>query len=168
MLDAAQLTSDLVALFTFEYSDDAGTPLFSQSAGLTSTADAAAAWADALIKYCSGATAGGSPLSPVEQITSRQASLRDTLTASFALPTLLTDLIDAIGDLFQVPPATFGTFVTTDTTTPRAPAITSLMSMTPTADNIAAATTFAGVIDTMVKAFTATQPGSPPVVVTLL
>lgn len=170
MLNLAQLQTSLGGIFTFEYSA-AGVPVFSQLAGLTSPADAASAWADALVTYCSGATAGGASLSPPGQITAQQPALQAKLAASFALPTLptlLTDMVNAIGDLYQVPPAVFGGFVITDTAAGRTAAIAALLAMPPTPDNLLAAATFATVLDTMVRTFTATMPGSPPVVVTLL
>lgn len=157
------LISRLTAIYSREYSSDAGTVLFSEAARIILPANSAAAWADALSAYGMTATAlGASPVS----LEANKGALLSALTPVFSgqgSPTFVNDLVTAFSSLWLTPPVTFvnGGFVT-DATIGILPAVSAILALPPVPNNATAAASMASIIDAYFRTVIVTVPQVPP------
>jgi|APSaa5957512535_1039671.scaffolds.fasta_scaffold87420_3 hypothetical protein len=148
------LNAGLVSIFTFE-----SLPEMSLSQGLTSTSDAAGAWARVLVSYLKTASAGGAVQTP-GVLDTQQAVVRATLLAGF-LSSSLGTLIRSMSDALFLPPLTFaGGWAVTSVTQGQAAAEAAIRDLPLTADNVGAAFRVATILDTYTRTCIVTQASS--------
>lgn len=157
------LEGALADIFSYSYYNDAGAPLYVPSLGQTTEADAANAWADALVSYVKDASAAGVPLVP-GTLEALQATFATSLAGVFAMTpgnavAQATSLVAEIGSLWFVPPLAFPNgYVISDVALGQPVAVAALEALgavpSPTSTHVA----FAGIIDVYMKTIVATHP----------
>ena len=170
-LIVAELTGYLSSLFAFEYFNEAGAPVYSQASMKYKTTDAANAWADVFVRYGKNATAAGAPIL-LPSLEANRPAMVASLTTAFLLqpnPAIMANLVSAVAGLFFLAPCAFANgAVVSDVTLGQVAAATALSAMPPNPSSSAAASTAAGIFDTLIKTFLVLLPAGPPPVTILL